>query len=158
MEFVLFLFGAILSWLITHIYYRQSSKTAPEWAQPLIDSLPATQPSQDELLKLVQNHVNHNSIIESGSNSDGEWFRYGNGDQVCKGQFEVGDENEVRIPFPSEFATEPSLDLSGNVNRIKTKRATQRELLVELNSGCVAESISEFQYQARGHWKDPHSQ
>ncbi|WP_348814405.1 hypothetical protein NFG57_12005 [Halomonas sp. H10-59] len=157
MEFVLFFAGAFASWLITHIYHRNSSKNAPEWARPLIDSLPETEPSQEELSKLVQDYVVNNSLVESGSNSDGEWFRYSNGEQICKGQFTAGNENEVRVPFPAAFTTEPSLDLSGEINRVKAKHATPSELVVDLNSNDLESATSDFAYQARGHWKDPHS-
>ena len=157
MEFLLFFAGAFVSWLITHVYHRQSSKNAPEWAKPLIASLPETEPSQEKLLKLVQDYVINNSLAESGSNSHGEWFRYSNGEQICKGQFTADNENEVRVTFPSAFTTEPLFDLSGEINRVKAKYATPSELVVELNSDDLESASSDFVYQARGHWKDPHS-
>ena len=101
--------------------------------------------------------MNHNSLLESGSNSDGEWFRYGNGDQICKGQFTASNQQEVKIPFPAAFSAEPSLDLSGEINRVKTKYATPSELVVELSTSSVGDSVSSFNYQAKGHWKDPHN-
>lgn len=157
MELVLFFSGMAISWLIAHVYYRQSSKNAPEWAQPLIDSLPETEPSQEELLKLVKGYVVNNSLLESGSNSDGEWFRYSNGEQICKGQFTASHEDEIKIPFPAAFTTEPSLDLSGEIHWVKSKYATPSEFVVDLHSENLGSSDANFAYQARGHWKDPHS-
>jgi rubredoxin len=37
---------------IAHLYYRRSAKEAPEWAQPLIDSLPDSPVSPERLVEL----------------------------------------------------------------------------------------------------------
>ena len=52
-----FVLGAAASWLISHIYYRLSSTTLPEWAYPLIRELPNSKPSPRELLEIVQEYL-----------------------------------------------------------------------------------------------------
>lgn len=44
--------GAIISGLISHWYYRQSSKVIPEWAKPLIDKLPNAPVTPARLVEL----------------------------------------------------------------------------------------------------------
>ena len=54
--------GSLVSWGITHWYHKKSEKEAPEWAKPLIDSLPQEEPSTEELLAIVQNAINEGSV------------------------------------------------------------------------------------------------
>jgi ribosomal protein L37E len=67
MEFALFLAGALLSWLITHLYHRHSSKQAPEWADEwlkgLIEKLPDTPPTKERLLELVQEYLKQGNAV-----------------------------------------------------------------------------------------------
>ena len=44
--------GGIISWLLTHWYYRKANKEAPEWARVLIDRFPNRPPTIDELVDL----------------------------------------------------------------------------------------------------------
>jgi len=46
--------GGLLSWLITRHYYRKSSIDVPEWAKPILRSLPQNPPSKEKLLELFQ--------------------------------------------------------------------------------------------------------
>lgn len=55
--------GAGISWLITHIYYRQSAKVAPKWAQPLIDKLPDAPVSSERLIELYHQALDSGQFI-----------------------------------------------------------------------------------------------
>lgn len=44
--------GGLVSWAITHVYYRQSSAKVPAWAKPLVEKLSDTPPSLEGLIKL----------------------------------------------------------------------------------------------------------
>jgi hypothetical protein len=55
--------GGFVSWLVTHIYYKKSSTEIPDWAKPIIDKLPQSQPSESELLELFQEALNSGDII-----------------------------------------------------------------------------------------------
>jgi hypothetical protein len=55
--------GGILSWVITHIYYKKSSKEIPDWAKPIIKKLPQSKPTRAKLLKLFQDALNTGDII-----------------------------------------------------------------------------------------------
>jgi hypothetical protein len=57
------IFGGIVSWCLTHIYYRKSSKEIPDWAKPIIEKLPKTKPSGAELLELFQDALDSKQII-----------------------------------------------------------------------------------------------
>jgi hypothetical protein len=46
--------GGLLSWVITYVYYRKSSVDVPEWAKPIVESLPQNPPSKEKLLELFQ--------------------------------------------------------------------------------------------------------
>ena len=39
---------------ITHIYYKKSSITPPEWAKPIIAQLPDEKPTMEKLIELFQ--------------------------------------------------------------------------------------------------------
>jgi hypothetical protein len=55
MDLVIGIFaGAILSLIITHYYYRKSSKQPPEWAKPFIERLPNEPPTKEKLIELFQ--------------------------------------------------------------------------------------------------------
>jgi hypothetical protein len=62
MEIALFIGGAFVSWIITHAYYRHSSKIAPDWAQPLIAKLPDSPPTKERLLELVQEYIGKGEV------------------------------------------------------------------------------------------------
>ena len=55
--------GGVISWLLTHWYYRKSSKEAPEWARSLIDRLPDKPPTIDELIDLYHEAVMGGAIV-----------------------------------------------------------------------------------------------
>ena len=44
--------AACSTWLIAHAYYRRSSVQVPEWARPLVESLPEARPSRERLIEL----------------------------------------------------------------------------------------------------------
>src|SRR6266852_809745 len=52
MEFAYFLGGVIVSWVITHFYYKRSAKAVPDWAKPLTASLPDAPVSPEKLIQL----------------------------------------------------------------------------------------------------------
>jgi hypothetical protein len=57
------IFGGFVSWLVTHIYYKKSSTKIPDWAKPIIDKLPQSQPTESELLELFQEALNSGDIV-----------------------------------------------------------------------------------------------
>ena len=61
-EIVIFIAGCIISWLIAHLYFHRSSTTIPEWAKEIVKRLPAQPPSEDELLKLFQEHLDSGEV------------------------------------------------------------------------------------------------
>ncbi|MFL9814549.1 hypothetical protein D7241_14950 [Stutzerimonas sp. VN223-3] len=158
MEFLLFFLGGLVSWLISHLYYRQSSKKAPEWAVPLIDKLPTTLPTETQLLTLVKEHLHQSPLKEKGLNANGEYLRYTNGTQICQGKFTAGPESrnkEIQVAFPAQFFGDPSVEISGEVSKIISKRAKDSALLITVNPS-PAEKL-EFSYKATGNWLDPSS-
>lgn len=63
------LIGAILSWPIAHWYYRRATKETPEWARhvpdwavPLIESLPDSPVSTKRLVELYHKALEHGDI------------------------------------------------------------------------------------------------
>lgn len=157
MEFLLFILGGLASWVIAHLYYRQSSRQAPEWAKPLIDMLPDKALTESQLISLVQKYTQENPIAESGVNANGEYLRYYNSVQVCKGRFFVepkAGQEEVQVVFPAQFIGEPAVDISGEISQVASKRATESGVFIRLKSGAPKRRF-EFGYQATGHWIDP---
>jgi hypothetical protein len=55
--------GGFVSWLVTHIYHKKSSTEIPDWAKPIIDKLPQSQPTESELLELFQEALNSGDIV-----------------------------------------------------------------------------------------------
>jgi hypothetical protein len=53
-DVLLLLAGSLVTLIVTHIYYRKSSTSVPEWAKPVLENLPASPPTPDELLRLFQ--------------------------------------------------------------------------------------------------------
>jgi hypothetical protein len=64
--FLYFLLGSLVSWLITMVYYRKSSVKAPEWARPLIQSLPAQPINKDDFAKLFDEKMK-DVVIDGGT-------------------------------------------------------------------------------------------
>ena len=63
MELILgVILGGLFSWGITHLYYRKSGTEIPEWAKPIIESLPSQEPTAEELLAIVQNAINEGHV------------------------------------------------------------------------------------------------
>ena len=54
--------GGVLSWLISHIYYKKSSVKIPEWAKPIIERLPEEPPTNDRLLEIFQDALNRGEV------------------------------------------------------------------------------------------------
>src|SRR5215471_2616808 len=54
--------GGLLSWLITRHYYRKSSIDVPEWAKPILRSLPQNPPSKEKLLELFQDALQRGDV------------------------------------------------------------------------------------------------
>ena len=42
--------GALLSWLIAHVYYKRSAAEVPGWAKPLLERFPVARPTPDQLI------------------------------------------------------------------------------------------------------------
>ena len=61
-ETALLILGGLISWLVSHQYYKRSSKEAPEWALPLIEKLPDVPPSTERLLELYQDALDAGDI------------------------------------------------------------------------------------------------
>ena len=56
-------FGGLISWLVSHQYYKKANLSPPEWAIPIIEKLPLIAPSEEEFLKLFQKEVSEGTII-----------------------------------------------------------------------------------------------
>ena len=56
------LLGGIVSWVITHFYYKRSTVDIPRWAKPIIEKLPQLPPSLKELTELFQDAINEGII------------------------------------------------------------------------------------------------
>jgi hypothetical protein len=54
--------GAIISWIIAHIYYKKSAAHIPDWAKSLIERLPEERPSPDRLLELFEDALQKGEI------------------------------------------------------------------------------------------------
>lgn len=44
--------GGLVSWVISHFYYKRSSTQVPDWAKPLIEKLPDAPISTQKLIEL----------------------------------------------------------------------------------------------------------
>ena len=62
MEILYAALSALISWFITHRYYRRSSKETPEWAKDIIENLPADPPTLSQLIRLFQKHLDSGDI------------------------------------------------------------------------------------------------
>lgn len=160
MEILLLLIGALLSWGITHLYHKRSSIVAPAWAKEefrkLAAALPKEQLSLEEFAQRIIEALPKSGVAETGSNDDGEWFRYHDGSQTCRDALSIEPgQTSVTVQFPQTFSDEPSVELSGEVSRIISKHATPTELTVQVAAAPNAAPI-ELGYHARGHWTDPH--
>ena len=49
--------GGLISWLISHLYYKQSSIKVPPWAKEIIDKFPEVPPTKQKLLELFQDSL-----------------------------------------------------------------------------------------------------
>lgn len=45
-------FGGLVSWALSHWYYKRSVKTIPDWVQPLLNKLPDAPVSVERLVEL----------------------------------------------------------------------------------------------------------
>lgn len=149
--------GVVAGYLVALYFHKKASVETPEWAkeefQNLADKLPENPVSKEELSRLImENLPSYNNIQESGSNDDGEWIRFRDGTQVCKGKFSVRpEENKADVVFPKDFLEEPSVDINGkNVKRIISKEATRSGLRIRVEMGD--DELDEFTYHARGFW------
>lgn len=102
--------------------------------------------------------VGGDPIVESGSNSDGEWTRWADGTQVCRYKGATNNTSDVTWVFPSQFLGNPSLYLSpatgltGVVSGYFTNTAsnTQADFTGYIPSGRQAFSCTLL---AIGRWK-----
>jgi len=62
-ELVIGLISAVVSWAITHAYYKRSSVNVPEWAKPIIERLPEAPPSRDQLIDLFHEALQDGELI-----------------------------------------------------------------------------------------------
>ena len=53
-----FLSGGLISWLISHIYYKKASVNCPEWAKPIVEKLPRLKMSNKEIIEHFQKELN----------------------------------------------------------------------------------------------------
>ena len=51
-----------MSWLVTHLYYKKSSKEIPSWAEDIVDRLPETPPTEQKLLELFQDSLDSGKV------------------------------------------------------------------------------------------------
>ncbi len=63
MEIILFVLGSLITWFVSKYYYQKGNKQTPEWAKPLIEALPNSKPSEEELLKIVQDYIDAGNAI-----------------------------------------------------------------------------------------------
>tara|TARA_B110000037_G_C17026369_1_gene467551 strand:- start:15 stop:356 length:342 start_codon:yes stop_codon:yes gene_type:complete len=49
--------GGMVSWIVSHTYYKKSSTEIPDWAKPIIEKLPNNKPTKDQLLKLFEEEL-----------------------------------------------------------------------------------------------------
>lgn len=61
-SFLYFLAGSLVSWLVAMVYYRRSSVKAPQWAHPLIESLPDQPLDKDHFVKLFEESLKNRTI------------------------------------------------------------------------------------------------
>jgi hypothetical protein len=54
--------GGILSWVITYSYYRKASREIPDWAKPIVERLPQSPPTKEQLLELFQDALDKGEI------------------------------------------------------------------------------------------------
>ena len=59
--------AACSTWLIAHAYYRRSSVQVPEWARPLIESLPEARPSRERLIELFNEAIAEGDLVPDGN-------------------------------------------------------------------------------------------
>lgn len=154
------LVGAALSWGIAHLYHIRSSVKTPPWAKEEFRKLAAALPDKpltpQEFARSIIEALPKSNLAESGSNSDGDWFRYHNADQTCMDTFEIPPgQTTTPVTFPQAFWEEPSVELSGEVSQIVSKQATPTELIVEVKGSYDRDKPLVFNYQARGHWFNP---
>ncbi|MGY3931229.1 hypothetical protein ACW5WU_10190 [Aeromonas encheleia] len=155
-EIIFLILGTIFGWLISRYYFRRASKEAPEWAKPLLNSLPSSRPTDTQLISLFLDYLRHNPLKEEVENANGEVARYKDGRQTCKGKFSVApglQKQELNITFPAMFFSDPSVELSGDISRILSKRATASTMLISVTPSNT--ETLEFSYQATGNWCDP---
>lgn len=106
--------------------------------------------------KVKRQIVSRKNFIESGSNSDGEWYRYNNGQQTCRGSITLDPtkfEFEKAKPFPKGFRTKPSIELSGDIGRVVSKEATETFIQISIDPEArTYDKKVTFEYQAHGQW------
>jgi hypothetical protein len=74
---------------------------------------------------------------------------------VCKGQFSIEPEaqqKEIKLMFPAQFFDEPSVEISGEIAQVASKRATDSALFVAVKPSTKP---LQFGYQATGRWTAP---
>lgn len=91
---------------------------------------------------------------ESGSNSDGEYIRYQDGEQICEGCFTVKPttgESTISVTFPASFYGKPFVVFSGDRSRCKSKKIGSSSFEVVFDMADEKDELL-IEYQAKGHW------
>jgi len=109
--------------------------------------------------------VGGDPVVESGSNSDGEWTRWSDGTQICKtesplNQTDTSGRFEMNYPTPFSNATSNFRVVAGSENQGSTfaRRYNVNSVLVDSTSILIAYlGVSSIAYPVRymiiGRWK-----
>ncbi|MDO3377317.1 hypothetical protein [Geoalkalibacter halelectricus] len=54
--------GGLISWIISHQYYKKSSIKVPPWAEEIIGRLPEVPPTKQKLLELFQDALTDGEV------------------------------------------------------------------------------------------------
>jgi len=55
--------GGIISWAVTHFYYKKASTDIPDWAKQIVEKLPQSKPTESELLELFQEALDTGDVV-----------------------------------------------------------------------------------------------
>lgn len=155
-EFAFLMLGTLFGWLIARHFFNRSSKETPDWVKELNKSLPLSRPTDTQLISLFLDYLRQNPLKEEVENANGGVARYKDGRQTCKGKFSVApglQKQELNIPFPAMFFSVPSVELSGDISHIVSKRETASTMWISVTPSST--ETLEFSYQATGDWCDP---
>jgi len=130
------LIGALLSWPIAHWYYRRAAKEIPEWARntpewaiPLIESLPSAPVSAERLITLYQAALERGDLFPDPESGYIKCPKCG----AAKSQFE-----SLWEPDPHRGTSYMGIDLGYRVRRCA---ACGNDLRRERETDLVAEFV-----------------